>query len=218
MSWPQFVKKGVGTRVSRLGERVGIRPLQYNPWLFLTYHHLALEDSEAVACSFDELFPDARRLLDVGAGSGAYAARMQEHGRDVLALEHSGAGRKMARKQGVASRPFDLSGEPPAELPGEFDLAYSFEVAEHLPPALGDRLVEFLAGAAPVVVFTAAPPGQGGVGHVNEQPKSYWVERFTAARMEHDEAGSQELADAFRRNGVGSSWFLIENVMLYRSR
>jgi SAM-dependent methyltransferase len=195
---------------------MGIRWLEYNPWLFLTYHQLGLENSEGVARSFEELFPEARRFLDIGAGSGAFAARLQEHSHRAVALEHSPSARRMAHRQGVDSRPFDLLLEPPAEIDGEFDLSYCFEVAEHLPPPLGDRLVRFLAETAPLVVFTAAPPGQGGVGHINEQPKSYWIERFEAAGMEHDGADSRALADAFRRNGVESAWYLIENVMVLR--
>lgn len=218
MSWGRFVKKGVGTRLSRFGERTGIRPLQYNPWLFLTFDQLGLENSEGLARSFDELFPEARRMLDVGAGTGPYAARLRAHGHAVVAIEHSSTGRKMARRKGVDSRPFDLTHKPAAELEGKFDLAYSLEVAEHLPPELGDRLVRFLADAAPLVVFTAAPPGQGGVGHINEQPKTYWIERFAQAGMEHDEVGSGALADAFGRNGVESAWFLIENVLVFRRR
>lgn len=35
-----------------------------------------------------------------------------------------------------------------------------------------------LCALAPVVLFSAAAPGQGGLGHVNEQWPAYWVERF----------------------------------------
>jgi 2-polyprenyl-3-methyl-5-hydroxy-6-metoxy-1,4-benzoquinol methylase len=141
MSWGLFVRKGLGTRLSRLGERLGSRRLQYNPWLYLAFHQLALENSEGVVRSFEELFPEARRLLDVGAGSGAYAARVQERGHSVVALEHSPSGRSLAGQEGIDSRPFELEEEPPAELDGEFDLAYCLEVTEHIPPPLGERLV-----------------------------------------------------------------------------
>ncbi len=30
------------------------------------------------------------------------------------------------------------------------------------------------------VAFTAASPGQGGTGHINEQPAGYWTARFAA--------------------------------------
>jgi hypothetical protein len=50
-----------------------------------------------------------------------------------------------------------------------FDLALSLELAEHLPPECAGVLVDSLARLAPAVVFSAAVPFQGGVGHVNER-------------------------------------------------
>ena len=29
------------------------------------------------------------------------------------------------------------------------------------------------------MIFTAAFPGQQGIGHINCQPKEYWLEKFT---------------------------------------
>ncbi|MGH7133242.1 MAG: class I SAM-dependent methyltransferase [Phycisphaerales bacterium] len=59
-----------------------------------------------------------------------------------------------------------------------FDLAVSLEVAEHLPEASADRFVESLTKLAPVVLFSAAIPKQGGTGHINEQWPAYWAEKF----------------------------------------
>jgi SAM-dependent methyltransferase len=61
-----------------------------------------------------------------------------------------------------------------------FGLAMSVEVAEHLSPEAGEALVQVLTRAAPVVMFSAAVPGQGGTSHRNEQWPSYWVRRFAA--------------------------------------
>jgi hypothetical protein len=60
------------------------------------------------------------------------------------------------------------------------DLAVSLEVAEHLPAARADGFVADLVKAAPLVLFSAAVPGQGGAMHVNEQWPQYWIERFAA--------------------------------------
>lgn len=62
------------------------------------------------------------------------------------------------------------------------DLAISLEVAEHLPKAAAGLLVANLCGIAPAVLFSAATPGQGGWGHVNEQPHAYWDEKFDRCR------------------------------------
>ena len=61
---------------------------------------------------------------------------------------------------------------------GTYDLAISLEVAEHLTEKSGQRLVRLLTNLAPVVLFSAAIPGQGGKNHINEQWQSYWVELF----------------------------------------
>lgn len=59
-----------------------------------------------------------------------------------------------------------------------FELAMSLEVGEHLSPNRADGFVDDLVGLADAVLWSAATPGQGGYGHINEQPHAYWAERF----------------------------------------
>lgn len=73
-------------------------------------------------------------------------------------------------------RPHDLA--LPIQLDQMFDLAISLEVAEHLPTRASGSFVESLVRAAPVVLFSAAIPGQGGTRHINEQWPEFWQELF----------------------------------------
>jgi SAM-dependent methyltransferase len=212
--WPRSFSRSLGGRAARLGERLGIDWLTYNPLYFRDIHGRALSDAPAVMRAFATHFPDAERLIDVGAGSGAFAAEAQRRGKTVVACEHSATGRRAAARQGVRCYPLDLERDPPLEIDGRFDLAYCFEVAEHVPEPLGARLVELLCERAPRVVFTAAPPGQGGTGHVNEQQQSYWIERFEAAGLEHRGELSAALAESFRGEGVRAP-YLADNVMVF---
>jgi len=196
---------------SQLGERFGIEWLTYNPLVFLYFHECAVADAPAVARTFEEVFPEAGRFVDAGAGSGAYAAELKRRGHTVVAYEYTRLGRLIARLQGVHARPFDLT-QTLVDTSAEYDLAYSFEVAEHLSPELGDRLVAFLATSAPIVVFTAAPPGQGGSGHINEQERPYWVERFRNHGMVERQDLQDRVAAGFR--DARSSW-LAANVMVF---
>jgi hypothetical protein len=66
----------------------------------------------------------------------------------------------------------------PLKLSEKFDLAVCIEVAEHLQRAAAAPLVQTLTSVAPVVLFSAAIPGQGGHGHYNEQPRSFWHALF----------------------------------------
>jgi SAM-dependent methyltransferase len=72
----------------------------------------------------------------------------------------------------------DLAG--PIEVDDAFDLAVCLEVAEHLPASAAAPLVATLTHVAPVVLFSAAVPDQGGHEHLNEQPRAYWRELFAA--------------------------------------
>jgi SAM-dependent methyltransferase len=205
------------TAMTRLGERWKVDSLIYNPLAMHSYHQLALADAEPMMQTLGGAFPDAQRYIDVGAGTGTFAASAQRLGREVLACERSLVGRMYARHQGVQVGDLDLARDPPVRGAGEFDLAYCFEVAEHLEPSLGDRLIHFLAGRAPVVVFTAAPPGQGGFGHVNEQPRAYWIERFQKEGMTYLPELSRRVALEFEQRGGKGIW-LRDNVMVFEHR
>lgn len=68
----------------------------------------------------------------------------------------------------------------PIGVEERYDLAVCIEVAEHLPEAAAAPLVRTLTEVAPVVLFSAAVPEQGGHGHLNEQPRGYWTALFEA--------------------------------------
>ncbi len=61
----------------------------------------------------------------------------------------------------------------------KFDLAICLEVAEHVNIEFADLVVENLISGSDVILFSAAIPGQGGTHHVNEQPPSFWLRRFS---------------------------------------
>jgi SAM-dependent methyltransferase len=137
----------------------------------------------------------ARSVLDVGCGSGAWlrgVVRVAPETR-VLGLEHSPDARRRAQAAGLDVRPFDATalgggeaGRLASEL-GAWDLVSCLEVAEHLPPWHGARLVRLLAHWD-TVLFSAARPGQGGVWHLNEQPPEYWLQRFARHGLRPDPA------------------------------
>jgi SAM-dependent methyltransferase len=189
-------------RSSRFGQRRGWEWLTYHPGVIAFFHWSAVNQSPGVVSSLLETFPDAGSFADVGAGTGVYAARLQRRGRSVVACERSRLGRLMARVQGVRSVSFDLNEPQPAQLDAKVDVAYCFEVAEHLPPELGRRLVEFMLELAPTVVFSAAQPKQGGQGHINEQPLSYWAAEFERAGGEFDAATTTSLLERLDRSGT----------------
>jgi SAM-dependent methyltransferase len=188
----------------------------YNPALFRYYHRVAKQNAPGVIGAIEETFPEALSYLDVGAGSGAFAAEARRRGKYVTACEHSPFGRAIARAQQVDVRDFDLEQSPPVSV-GPADLAFSLEVGEHLPPELGHGLVAFLVEHAPNIVFSAAPPGQGGTGHINEQPQEYWIDEFRSVGGEYDAEASDRLRDALDRHPTTRPWYR-QNAMAFRGR
>jgi SAM-dependent methyltransferase len=211
LTWALFV---TGTGVSRVGQRLGVSWLIYNPLLFGWFHLVSVRTAPGLYAALRTTFPQARRVADVGAGSGAMAAQGRRLGLDVVACEHSPFGRAFARAQGVTSMPFDVGTTSPAVLGGPADLAYCIEVAEHLPAELGDRLVAFLAATAPLVLFTAAHPGQGGQGHVNEQPREYWIDRFATGGMTYLPDQTGRLRAALEQHLHHGPW-IAQNAMVF---
>jgi SAM-dependent methyltransferase len=118
-------------------------------------------------------------VIDVGCGTGAWLAVFREAGVDeVLGVDGDSVEVAMLRIPEELFVARDLS--RPFSLDRHFDLVVSLEVAEHLPAESADGYVESLTALGPVVLFSAAIPGQDGVHHVNEQWPEYWAERFAA--------------------------------------
>jgi len=138
----------------------------------------SLESARVVAPLVAELV-QPRSVVDVGCGVGTWLRAFVDLGvTDYLGLDGDYVNRADLKISADRFRAADLTDPPP--LGRTFDLAVCLEVAEHLPGASADRFVGFLTAAAPVVLFSAALPGQGGTSHVNEQWPKYWCQRFEA--------------------------------------
>lgn len=129
-------------------------------------------------------------VVDIGCGRGNFLRCFKEMGVSrVLGVDGPWAdgtvwGRNLEPGEFLAVNLAE--GEMP-EIEDRFDLVLCLEVAEHLPAGRSGALVDLLTGLGPVVVFSAAIPGQGGQGHLNEQWPSYWVDRFRERGFEaHD--------------------------------
>jgi SAM-dependent methyltransferase len=154
-------------------------------------------------------------VLDVGCGTGLMLVIFKQMGAERhLGLEYSEAGLDFCRSRGLLVRKFDLEGQNGIDDP-KFDLTISMEVAEHLPEHVADSYVKLLCGNSDTVVITAATPGQGGTDHVNEQPRSYWIEKFRAAGFIEDSATCGALSNEWRQSGKVATWYY-QNLLVFR--
>ena len=118
-----------------------------------------------------------RSVIDVGCGVGSWAAAFRAAGAsDVSGIDGDWVPiDKLVIPKNCFSRT-DLT--QPKLLNRKYDLAVCLEVAEHLPDSVAQPLVEMLSSGSDAVLFSAALPGQGGTGHLNEQWPAYWISRF----------------------------------------
>ncbi len=122
-------------------------------------------------------FVHPKSVIDLGCGLGTWLTVFRENGvDDFLGVDGDYLRREWLEIPSGRFLPFDLS--HPLAVGRRFDLAVCLEVAEHLSPESGMNLVESLARLAPVILFSAAVPGQGGTEHLNEQWPDYWAEGF----------------------------------------
>jgi SAM-dependent methyltransferase len=183
----------------------------YSPDYFQSIGDLSRR-SAAVAAPMVTSLLQPRSVVDVGCGTGAWAAAFKSAGAvEVLGVDGEYCERSQLEIDAREFMAADLTN--PLSIDRRFDLAVCLEVAEHLDERYADALVTSLTRLAPAVLFSAAIPHQGGEHHVNEQWPSYWVEKFA----KHDYAA----ADPFRRllwTHKSVAWWYAQNMLLFIRR
>jgi SAM-dependent methyltransferase len=138
------------------------------------------------------------KIIDVGCGPGIYVKALREAGIEADGVDLD------------PSSPYEImdvfSEEFEDRFKGKYDIAMCIEVAEHLPEARSEDLVKRLTMLAPTVLFSAAVPGQGGHGHINCQPKEYWINAFAKLNYVVDQEATDKLL-AFMTSGYHMGWF-----------
>lgn len=150
----------------------------YDPSFYSHHVERARRSAETVVpLILDRYRPGS--VVDVGCGLGAWLAVFREHGiDDVLGIDGEYVLRNALEIPRSCFRAADLA--QAISVGRRFDLALSLEVVEHLPSDRAAPFVRMLTELAPVVVFSAAIPMQGGTGHVNERWPSHWAGLFQA--------------------------------------
>lgn len=144
---------------------------------FFSYQQIGSLSSARTVVPFIRHHLKCASVVDVGCGAGAWVKAYMESGTpDVLGVDAPYLPPEQLLFDRSRFRALDVG--KPFRLGRAFDIAQCVEVAEHLSPSCSETLVDNLVAHAPVVVFSAAPPGQGGENHVNERPYGFWRELF----------------------------------------
>jgi SAM-dependent methyltransferase len=185
--------------------------LDYSPRYYRQLNEGARRSAKAIVPIVIELV-NPKSVVDLGCGTGAWLAEFKRRGvADIFGIDGPHIPVNQLEIEPHCFLPADLT--QPLGLQRNFDLAMSLEVAEHLAPEQANPLVDTLTRLAPIVLFSAAIPFQGGEHHVNEQWPNYWAERF-------DKLDYAAL-DPFRRllwERSDVDWWYAQNLVLFVRR
>lgn len=206
------VEGQVGNWIATFGQAIGSERLMFNYFMFSGFHRGALETAPAAVDALLRACPDLRSVVDYGCGTGVYLHELAKRGISVQGYEYSARARAVAKQlYRIDVAPFDLNHFPCDAA--SYDLSLCIEVAHYLPPALGDRLVDLCAANVRRALFSAAHPGQHGFGHVNAQPREYWIERFQKRGFRLDAAATENVR-AYLRQTLKRGFWLADNLFL----
>lgn len=149
-------------------------------------------------------------VLDVGCARGTWLDQWQKAGAGVVfGVDGDYVRPEHLSISGESFLATDLAQS--FDLRRQFDLVQSLEVAEHVAATSADIFVQNLVRHSKgMIFFSAAPPGQGGEFHVNEQPYEYWREKFRA----HGYAAYDYIRPLLADDRAISFWYRF-NPMLY---
>jgi SAM-dependent methyltransferase len=168
----------------------------------------SMRSAEIIVPLVLELVP-AQSVVDVGCGVGAWLAAFRKFGvDDVLGFDGAYVDRELLQIPQDCFQATDLS--KPLMFPRTFGLAVSLEVAEHLAAECARLFIDSLTRLAPVVLFSAAIPFQGGNHHVNEQWPDKWAELF----KEHQYLPVDSIRKRVWRNEA-VEWWYAQNTLLF---
>jgi len=151
-------------------------------------------------------------VVDYGCGCGWVLKYLSELGvKEILGFEPSVHAAKVQMDENlkrsiIFGRHADLTQSSCSFFIQKADVAICIEVAEHIPEEFSDVLIENIIYNTNVLVFSAAPPGQGGVGHINEQPWEYWEKKFKKFCFQEDEEQTRNFQNYLKKKNT-KSWY-----------
>lgn len=180
----------------------------YSQEFFQNHWENSLRSARLIAPIVYELIKP-QSVVDFGCGWGAWLKAWQELGvSEIRGIDGDYIDRSKLLFDPGSFEPADLCA--PIALGRRYDLALCLEVAEHLPPQRAAGLVADLVKVAPVLMFSAAIPGQPGVGHINPRWPAYWAELFAEHGYRRVDALRPQLC---HQSGV--DYFYRQNLVLY---
>jgi|GEM_PF-1049459 len=186
----------------------------YDRDYFLDFAATREHDASTIVNTLCRLYSPAS-VIDVGCGGGQFLQEFASQGVKARGFDGSTASVALCNERGCEAELLDLAGETLPDTPRP-DLTMCLEVVEHLPEKAAANCVAILAHVSNTLVLSAAHPGQGGIGHLNEQPPEYWIEKFVPYGFCLDEADTELCRQEWKAAKV-ATWYWHNTIVLKRA-
>lgn len=130
---------------------------------------------------------DIKSVIDIGCGPAGMVEYMISKNVDAIGVDGDFT---LPKKDHVIVHDYTVG---PLQLDRKFDLAYSTEFLEHVEEKYIPNFLPTFQKAK-YVFCSAAPKGQGGHHHVNENSKEYWIDIFDQYGFTYLSENSIEIA------------------------
>lgn len=165
----------------------------------------------------DEYKPHS--VVDFGCGIGTYLDVARRN--NIPHLKGYDIGGEFARKYTpleVQSYIEYLDCTKIIDQKGCYKCVLSFETAEHIEPSGTGTFIQNILNASALngtILFTAAPPGQDGCGHINLHPKDFWINKFGSGKgiVNYEPEKTKKIADKWKE--IGCPDYISENLLVF---
>jgi cyclopropane fatty-acyl-phospholipid synthase-like methyltransferase len=158
-----------------------------------------------------------KSVIDYGCGIGAYLESALNNGiGEIKGFDIGGDNVKKYTEESVLPYIEYLDCTIPL-ITKKYDCVISLETAEHIEPSSTDQFVENICNSSSfesTIIFSGAPPGQSGSGHINCQTKEFWIDKFSSHLF---------LCDNYLTNHVKENWsilnapdYIINNLIIFK--
>jgi len=176
--------------------------------------------NERALCQIVAWMGIPQSYLDLGSGTGAMVNCARKLGSGAWGVDLINGPEHWFIAHDL-TQPLDITNHTDQS----FDLITCLEVAEHLDPDAHETLVDTIArhlrpkptedAASGYVIFSAAPPGQGGEHHVGCRPAHEWRGMFHERGISYRDDLTRQLAHLFGYvTGPASHW-LAANLQVF---
>ena len=172
----------------------------------INYDHIAIEEKPFAnrLAYFIKHVIRPNMVLDIGCGPGHFVDSMRDLDINAFGIDidERVANKPHLFRQDILSTKFVA------------DTCICLEVLEHIDEVHADEIIDKISTMfLDTLIFTAAVPGQGGVGHINCQPKEYWIEKLERNGLRRNTL-MEEILRWYCKQGSYMGWFY-NNVLVF---